>query len=176
MRLAEAIAAIVEALVGRRLDYQALYPASVAAVAADNTVELLPDNPKVRGTGLAGIKIRHGFPGYQVTAQVGQRVLLGWEEGDPSKPFCMAWDPGNTTADVAFNGGTEKIARTGDSAGELYADMTGAVPGGVGPVIYYRSPRGTGAWAPIVALPAPPLPVTPGTAVTIDEGADHLLA
>lgn len=174
-RLRLGIEAIVEALVRPRIDYLALYPSTVISQDDAGRLDLLPDSELVRGQGLSGIPLRMGLPGFTATVEQGSRVLLGFEEGDPSKPYACLWEPtdGTDVAELCFDGGDEKVARTGDSAGELYVDVVTTAPI---PLVYYRSPRGvTGIWAPVMSG-GPPTPLTVGTPVVIDEGSDKLLA
>lgn len=172
MRLRESLEAIVEALVGRRLDYHALYPCTVASQASDGTLDLLPDDARIRGTGTSGIKLRHGLPGFTCTVPAGARVLMGFEAGDPKRPYAVAWDVGSVTS-VTFDGGTEDMARTGDTAGELYVQVVAGIP-----VLWYRSDEYlAGAWTAVASGGATP-PALPGmgTPVTIDSGNTKLKA
>lgn len=79
----------------------------------DNTLDLLPDDARVRGTGLSRVPIRHGLPGVTVRVATGSRVLLGFVEGDPRKPFASLWQPGSIE-EVSFDGGQASVARVGD--------------------------------------------------------------
>ncbi len=88
---------IVENLVGRQIDYTKIYPSVVVAQNADGTLQLLADNPKVRGTGHNNIRIRHGLPGVSVEVSAGARVRLGFENGKPGEPYASLWD-----TDAAF--------------------------------------------------------------------------
>jgi hypothetical protein len=180
--LRDAVASLVDALVGPRIDRLALYPATIVSQAADGTVDVLPDDTKVRGLGWSGIQLRYGLPGFTAEVPALSRVLVGWEAGDPSRPYAMAWEPGSVTR-VTFDGGTEDVARTGDTAGELYIDSTAFVIAvasamiGVPPAkswLYYRT--GSGAWELVMMLPAPPLLPGIGTPIVIDEGNDKLRA
>ena len=91
------LADIIENLVGRRIDYSRLYPASVVKQNADGTLQLLADSPKIRGTGHNNVRIRHGLPGVSVVVAQGARVRIGFENGSPSDPFASLWD-----TDAAF--------------------------------------------------------------------------
>jgi len=175
VRLRESVAALVEAIIGRRLDYHALYPSTIMRQAANGTLDLLPDDERMRGTGCQGIRLRHGLPGYTCTVPVATRALLGFEAGDPKRPYAALWDAGNVT-EVVFDGGTEDVARTGDSAGEFYVDVTALALPVSAPHLYYRSPRGTGLWMLVLSGPGPPAGAVPGTAVEIDEGNPKLKA
>lgn len=173
MRLYDAVAALVEAIIGRRLDYHALYPSTVLRQAADGTLDLLPDDERMRGTGCQGIRIRHGLPGYTCTVPVATRVLLGFEAGDPKRPYAALWDAGAVTT-ITFDGGTEDVARTNDTTdnGELYIDVAAA------PLLvhYYRQPGGP--WLPVTTGVGPPIPPGIGSPVVgvIDSGNPKLKA
>jgi hypothetical protein len=94
--------------------YLRSYPAVVEKQHEDDTLDLSPDDPRIRGTGLSHIPIRHGLPGVTVRVPQGARVLLWFAEGDPTKPYASLWDPGAIES-ISFNGGTSPIAREGDS-------------------------------------------------------------
>jgi hypothetical protein len=101
----------------------------------DGTLDLLPDDPRVRGTGLSRVPIRHGLPGVTVRVVTGSRVLLGFVEGDPRKPYASLWQPGSIE-EVSFDGGTAGVARIGDivvcswpASLPFTGTLTGAVSG-----------------------------------------------
>jgi hypothetical protein len=103
-------------LVLRWLDftrYYGVYEASIQGQADDDTVDVLPDDPKLRGDGLQRVPIRHGLPGVTVRVAEGSRCLLGFENGDPSKPYVSLWAAGSVT-EIRFGGGTIGVARVGD--------------------------------------------------------------
>ena len=141
-RLLEAINAIVESTVGRKLDYHALYPCTVATQAADYTLDLIPDDERVRGSGTSGIKLRHGLPGFVATVPTGARVLMGFEAGDPKRPYAMAWDVGSVTS-VTFDGGTKSVGRIDDHV--QIGTLAGAAPPGGGAVTFTYIPYDVGA-------------------------------
>ena len=102
---------IVEAFVGRRLDHLALYPAVVVQQRADGTLDLSPEDARVPSC--QGVPIRLGIPGVTVTVPTGGRVLLGYANGDPSRPYASLWESGSVTR-ITINDGTAKVARVGD--------------------------------------------------------------
>jgi len=95
--------------------YHALYPCTVEAQAADGTLDLTPDDEAIRGTGLQAVPIRHGLPGVRVKVKQGARLLLGFEAGDPTRPFAALWEPG-AIEEISIDGGTKPVARAGDAA------------------------------------------------------------
>jgi len=95
--------------------YLAQYECEVQGQAEDYTLDLLPADERIRGTGLSNVPIRHGLPGVTVRVPVGASVLLGFEGGDPRSPFASLWDPDSIDA-IEFNGGKSPVARVGDTA------------------------------------------------------------
>lgn len=93
--------------------YLRSWECEVARQAADGTLDLVPDDERIRGAGLQGVPIFHGLPGVTVTVVPGARVLLQFVGGDPSKPFASLWRSGDIE-EISFNGGTAPIARQGD--------------------------------------------------------------
>lgn len=168
-RLRAGLGAFVDALLGRsassvaRWDYLALYPATVSKQAADGSLDVLPDDTVVRGGGFSGVRLKTGVPGLRATVPAGTRVLLGWEGGDPSRPYAATWEQGAVTL-LAFDGGTQAVAREGDSvdAGTL-SGVAGSTP-----VVFTYIPSGGGL--PVVTQT---LPMTGGA---ITSGNDKLLA
>jgi hypothetical protein len=154
-----------------------LYPCSVATQAGDGTLDLIPDDERIKGTGLSGIKIRYGQPGWTATVPANTRVLLGFEAGDPKRPYAALWDAGAVTT-LTFDSGTEDMARTNDSVGELYIDsvqwaanvLAGTI---VAPHLYYYQ---AGAWVPVATGIIPPVAPGVGTTLLIDSGNTKLKA
>lgn len=95
----------------RRVDYTALWPARVVAQRADGTLDLHPDSSRV--SPCQGVPYRT-LRGLSVEVSAGARVLLGYEGGDPARPYALAWEIGDATS-VRVNGGTRSAARDGDS-------------------------------------------------------------
>jgi hypothetical protein len=84
---------------------------------ADDTVDILPDDARMKGTGLQHIRLRDGATDYTISA--GDKVLLAFESGDPARPIAIPWD---STVDC----------------GQIYY-----VDGGAGPsTLYYKPPGG----------------------------------
>lgn len=117
-RLIGAFKAAVDALTAR-VDYHALYPCTVVGQSG-NELELLPDDAKMRGFGVGAVAIKTGAPGYEYDVPDGARVLLGFEAGDPSRPYCALWQSETDVDTITFDGGSEDIARTSDSVDAGY--------------------------------------------------------
>ena len=105
--------AALERLLGRltrRVDYTALWPARVVAQRGDGTLDLVPDSPRVAPCQSVPYRTVRGL---SVEVAAGARVLLGYEGGDPARPYALAWELGDAT--VRVNGGSTRAAREGDS-------------------------------------------------------------
>lgn len=109
--------------VRRLIEYQGLYRAKVVAQNADGTLQLSPEDQRLAGSGLDKVRIRHGLPGYKVKVPSGTYVRVGFDGGDPEKPFAALWDEGDVT-EVAFDGGTRPVARVGDSVTLFFSPGT----------------------------------------------------
>lgn len=112
-RVKEGLAAFIRQVMST-VDYHALYSATLHAASNDGFVEVLPDDERIRGTGLQKVRLKHGLPGVAVKVEAGARVLIGFENGDASKPYAALWDPGSIL-EIAFDGGTKSLARVDDS-------------------------------------------------------------
>ena len=70
------------------------YSCLVVSQGADGSLDLQPDDIRIRAQGLQKIPIRHGLPGCKVEVIPGGRVLLAFDGGDPSKPYAALWHEG----------------------------------------------------------------------------------
>jgi hypothetical protein len=128
----------------------------------DDSLDLLPDDARVRGTGLAHVGIRHGVPGIRVRVPIGARVILGFENGDPRRPYAALWDPGSIES-LEFDGGQANIARVGDHV-VIFWPPTVPITG-----------AGTLGLVPFTLTGATLTIATPGTGI-IDTGAPRAKA
>jgi hypothetical protein len=88
-----------------------LYTAQVVRQAADGTLDLMPADDRLRSQGLQAIPLRHGLPGVTVQVPAGEQVLLGFDAGDPSKPYAALWHAGQATK-ITFGDMTIEAAGT----------------------------------------------------------------
>ena len=116
----------------RRIDYFGLYPARVVAQHDDDTVDLVVDAERIPNP--QRVTIRHGLPGVtSVRVAAGARVRLGYDGGDPRRPYAALWDAGQAE-EIALNGGTYKAAREGHAvqvtipSGAQLVGTVGSVP------------------------------------------------
>lgn len=103
----------------RDTKFHALYPCTVERQDANGLLELTPDDASIRGTGLAAVPIRHGLPGFTVKVKSGARLLLGFEAGDPRRPYAALWEPG-AVEEISFDGGDKPVARSFDTASVFF--------------------------------------------------------
>lgn len=143
----------------------ALYPAIVRTQDSDTAavdVDLQPDEdeadrvlPSLVAIPLvgpcAGAKVL--FPATAIRART-VRVLVGFEGGDPSRPYALPWALGavmpdrvevNAATTIALGGDAKGVARLDDSVG--CGTLTGVAPPGMagGPVTFVFTPSGGGA-------------------------------
>lgn len=97
----------------RDTKYHVRYPCTVEGQNG-NELELLPDDELIRGDGLSRVPMRHGLPGVTVRVKVGARCLLGFEAGDPRRPYAALWEP-HSIEQIRFGDGDAPIAREGDA-------------------------------------------------------------
>jgi hypothetical protein len=95
-RVSEDLTAFVDQVTGSKIDYSRLYPSRVIRQSGDGTLEIMPDDPVIRGNGLTGVSIKHGVPGLQVTVAPGARIQLFFEGGDPKRPAAGLWADGSS--------------------------------------------------------------------------------
>lgn len=79
----------------RRIDYLALYPATVNSQNSDGTLELTPDDARIAGA--SKVPVNLGLPGVEVKVPANARVLLGFAGGDPQKPRATLWEVSELT-------------------------------------------------------------------------------
>jgi hypothetical protein len=145
-RLRLGLASFIDALLGRsteslaRWDYLPLYPCTVDAQAGDGTLDLRPDDVVISGSGLSGIPLKTGMPGWAVSAPSGTRVLLGFEGGDPARPYALQWEHTSSVTQLVFDGGTKAVARVDD--GVNMGTLSGAA--GATPVTFSYTPADGG--------------------------------
>jgi hypothetical protein len=99
-RLTDSIRTILDALLGRKLDYLARYPVRVVAQDVAGRVDVVPDDPRIPG--MSGLPLYTGIPGVTIDlrdALTGEipgevRALVGFTGGDPTRPFAEVWGIG----------------------------------------------------------------------------------
>ena len=121
---------LINAIVQPKIDYLAMYPCKVVGQNADLRLECIPDNTKL-GPSIGPLPMRLGIPGATVKVKAGSRVLVGFENGDPRKPYAALWDTAAldeldlaaatafkvTAGNVTLSPGGLPAARQGDMVG-----------------------------------------------------------
>jgi hypothetical protein len=119
------------------LDYHAWYGAKVLKDHADGHLDLEPDDARIPL--LTRIPIRTFLPGVTVEVVPDARVLIGFDGGNPGKPFAALFESGSlkslrieTTADLMLEvAGVATIHATGDVLLESEAKTTVKAAGDV---------------------------------------------
>jgi hypothetical protein len=95
-RVTEDLLAIIDKRTAQKIACSRLYPARIVRQSGDGTLELLPDDPVIRGNGLTGVPIRSGIPGVTVKVLPGSKVNLFFEGGDTKLPAAALWSDGSS--------------------------------------------------------------------------------
>lgn len=112
--------------------YSRWYPAKVIAQDADGTLQILPDDERMRGNGLTGIPLLLGVPGLRATIPPGQQVRLAFEDANPTKPFAALCDQGSPLLELTLEASTQ-ITMVGPLM--LYGSATAAYSHVLGDVL-----------------------------------------
>lgn len=98
-----------------------LYRATVVTATADGKfADVQPEDSRIAPE--QNVPIRVGIPGTVAAVAPGAIVLLGWEKGDPSRPYCAPhWESGATVLtlnlnaqSIVLNNGAQGVARVND--------------------------------------------------------------
>lgn len=132
MNIAQKWRRVVRAIVGMPddegqpplYDRMAFYRAKVAACANDgSTCDLQPEDS--RFPSMKNVPVRVGVPGLQAVVQPGAVVLLGWERGDPARPYCEpSWESGAGVTQLIFKAA---LVYLGDSTGANFVALANKV-------------------------------------------------
>jgi hypothetical protein len=96
------------------LDYALLYPSLVLKDHGDMHLDLRPDHAAMPD--LVRVPLRLFLPGAYVKVQPGGRVLLGFEEADPTRPVAYLWEAGAVVVVEVRTAGGRRM-RLDDEAG-----------------------------------------------------------
>lgn len=103
---AESLAGHYRRLMGeayRRIDYSRMYPGKVTRQNADGSIQVVLDDALVKSPGLDHVPIRGGLPG-SVKVSGGTRCHIGFEAGDPSRPYAEGWETADCVSVAIANG------------------------------------------------------------------------
>lgn len=81
-----------------------LYRARVDACAGDgSTCDVTPEDKRISPE--KNVPVRVGIPGASAVVAPGAVVMLGWERGDPGRPYCVPhWESGATVSKLTLSG------------------------------------------------------------------------
>jgi hypothetical protein len=92
-----------------RIDWFGSYPCTVISQSSDlETVEVKPDSNKLADLP-PGVPIRWGIAGVKCRLSSGSRVLVSFEEGDPSKPYVSMWQ-NSTSEEIQLGDASDFVA------------------------------------------------------------------
>ena len=82
------------------IDYLALYRARLIKQSG-MTVDVVPDDQRLDG--MSKIPLRVGIPGATMTVLPDAHLLVGWDGGDPTKPYATPiWDGGESVVNLTL--------------------------------------------------------------------------
>jgi hypothetical protein len=94
-------------------EYHKRYACKVVRQNGDKTVDVIVDDDRMRGRGVAKCRIRAGLPGCDITAKSGARCMVGWENGDPAFPYVSDWEMDADFVQIKLARGTRPAAGAG---------------------------------------------------------------
>ena len=145
------------------VDYLALYPGKVVAQSADKTrCDVQLDSERMPSP--SNVPLRVGLPGTVTTLDLSSpvRVLVGWECGDPSKPYAHLWESSSPTPTVLTIRGT--TVHIGSDTGSNFVALANLVDAELTKVatahnthVHIASGNTTAVGAPVATTIATPL-------------------
>jgi hypothetical protein len=75
------------------VDYRALYPVKVLKSKPNNRADVRADDERIGA--LSNVNVWLSTPDTKIELEGGSRMLLGFAEGDPSKPYLIAFEQGS---------------------------------------------------------------------------------
>ncbi len=123
------------------------YRCKVDRVKASGRVDVTVTDDRMKGRGVGDCNVRVGIPLTTLTILAGATCLVGWEDGDPARPYVSDFDQGAVATSIqlgdqsrgaAFVGGTVKhmfppvMPFTGTVAGAPAAGVLTIIESGVG--------------------------------------------
>lgn len=70
----------------------ALYPGSVVKQNDDGTLDVNPDDVRIKGAGLQRLDAKFGVPGVTVAVSPGERVYVAYDANDANRPFVAGFE------------------------------------------------------------------------------------
>jgi hypothetical protein len=82
------------------IDYSRRYPCKVTAQNADGTLQVLPEDEKIKGRGLDRCDVYVGLPGTTLKVPAGAECLVAFRAGDPSRAYVDGWLQGTAFTSI----------------------------------------------------------------------------
>jgi len=96
----------------KRLDVRltGLYPGAVTKQNDDGSLDVNPDDPRIKGTGLQRLNVKFGVPNAAITVSPGCRVYVAYDANDPNRPFVAGFE-GEDSRDFLITFGNARDAQ-----------------------------------------------------------------
>lgn len=131
---AAAIQALARQLTAK-LDYFALYDAKVNAQSADGTtVDITPSDPRIPQ--LQRVPLVLGTPATVIKFAPGNFVRLGWNDGNPEKPYACLFQGGETLTSYSVGSSPDNVITKTDFTALITALTNATAPSGGGPLTF----------------------------------------
>jgi hypothetical protein len=84
------------------IDYSRRYPCKVVNQNADGSLQVVPEDAKIKGSGLDHCDVYVGLPGTRLKVPSGAECLVAFKAGDPSRAYIDGWLQGTpfTSIDI----------------------------------------------------------------------------
>lgn len=138
------------------LRYLRDYTARVVKQDADDTLEVICDDPAIGG--LTKVPIRYTIPKMKVRVAAGARCLIGFRNASPAGRYAHSFEPGAGLVEVIIDGGMTQVSLVGDAVNA--GTLTGLADLGTGVVTFTYVDAAGGA--PVVS----PTALLTGGAIT----------
>jgi hypothetical protein len=118
MTFRDAVAAVVDTLVGPRLDMRAAYRCRVVTQHSDGTLDVAPESTRIPG--MTRVPVVYGDAATRAKVKSGVTCYVEFADGDESKPIVRGFEPGAVTEitidaeRVRLADGGRPLARVGD--------------------------------------------------------------
>lgn len=96
------------------LPFRSLYRARLVSQSGDLArVDVIPEETDGLLPPMSNVPLRTGTPGVSARVRPGAYLLVGWENGKPSRPFAALWSSPSTT------GGSDALGDSGGGGGDV---------------------------------------------------------
>ena len=110
------------------VDYLGKYDAKVVSQSADGTkVDVQPFDPRL--SGMKNIALRNGLPETVCKVSPGALVLIGWDGGDPRKPYAVAGWKDATVTTIEVGGASAQFVAQAPKVKAWFDAFNAAVTG-----------------------------------------------